>query len=68
MERLWSFSELKFVQACTRGMADEQVAEELNARFHGGSGVRTTMDVAAIRKKKTIFAFEDERKSSGSFI
>lgn len=62
MQRLWGFSELKFIHACTRGMTIDRIAEELNTRFHEGRSIRTPMDVEQIRQKKTIFSFEDERR------
>jgi len=65
MQGLWSFAEIKFVHACSRGMDASEIADELNTRYHEGRRVRSAAEVNKLKGGKSIFTFEERRKNNG---
>jgi hypothetical protein len=59
--RMWTYPELKFVIANQFKLGGEELAAQLNHRFHGGEGIRTALDVAKVCKSKNIFNKEKNR-------
>jgi len=55
MRRLWSYSELKYVVVHSKKNTVDEVARQINDRFHDGMDVRTSDDVQEAMKNSSNF-------------
>jgi hypothetical protein len=60
-ERMWTYPELKYITVQQYKLGPEELAAEVNRKFHGGQGIRTAADVHKIGKSKNIFNKEKNR-------
>ncbi len=48
-ERLWSYSELKFIKINENNCSSDELAEKVNGKFHKGERVREAKDIEKIK-------------------
>lgn len=60
-ERLWSYTELKYIMVNGLGCSSEELAEKVNGKFHDGEVVRTARDVEKIKSGSNIFTRKKRR-------
>ncbi|MCX6695234.1 MAG: hypothetical protein NTU61_02930 [Candidatus Altiarchaeota archaeon] len=61
-ERLWSYSELKYIKVNEMNYGSEELADLVNVKFHSGEKARTPHDIDKIKSGKTIFTRKRERR------
>jgi len=54
-ERLWSYTELKFIKVNENNCSSEELAEKVNEKFHKGEKARTAADMDRIKGSRNIF-------------
>jgi hypothetical protein len=60
--RMWTYPELRFIAVNLYKMDYEELASEVNKKFHEGVAIRTSSDVQRVGKGKNIFNKGKDRR------